>query len=200
LDIQGDKMDTETLQIPEPRADTSDELREQLDALKEPIRFKLWRSLYKPRTMTDVAKQLGLDRKLLYYHLKVLINTGLVEEKESHQVRGCVEKTYKKIEVHLKDKKGNKAVKREIRQLILDSIDEMREESEKSLTRDGIVQSQMINSYIRVKSENLPAVTKVARELAGEYDQRIRELDDEEGDLVYRSTVVQYEIAPADVD
>jgi len=177
---------------------TDNSVTVQLDALKEPTRFKLWRALYKPRTITEVSAKISIDRRALYYHLKILINAGLIEETESHQVRGCVEKVYKKKEVEIKSTKDDPGNRKRIRKLILDTLDDVREEAQVSLEQEGSVDSQLVIDQIKIRSENKEAFSSIIRELTKEYTQRLKELEDESGDVNYRFTLVHYEIIPED--
>jgi len=51
--------------------------QEQLNTLLGPIRLKLYTTLQQARIISEVAEITGVDRKSIYYHLKVMTNIGL---------------------------------------------------------------------------------------------------------------------------
>lgn len=64
----------------------------QVKAALAPIRRRLLELLRQPASATELAKQTGLSRQKLNYHLRVLERAGLVELVETRQRRGCVER------------------------------------------------------------------------------------------------------------
>lgn len=64
----------------------------QVKAALAPIRRRLLELLRQPASATKLAKQTGLTRQKLNYHLRVLERAGLVELVETRQRRGCVER------------------------------------------------------------------------------------------------------------
>ncbi|MFT4294858.1 MAG: winged helix-turn-helix domain-containing protein [Micropruina sp.] len=64
----------------------------QVKAALAPIRRQLLELLCEPASATELARQTGLSRQKLNYHLRVLERAGLVELVETRQRRGCVER------------------------------------------------------------------------------------------------------------
>lgn len=67
---------------------------EQAEALLKPQRVEVLRLLAEPRTCSDVAKQLHQTPQRVYYHVKRLVEAGLVDLVEERKVRGITEGIY----------------------------------------------------------------------------------------------------------
>lgn len=75
---------------------------EQLEAIVDPIRYRMCLMLTKPRTGAQLARALGISRARAHYHLNALKDVGLVtfcgERTSPH---GIVEKYYQAIAEYL---------------------------------------------------------------------------------------------------
>lgn len=49
-------------------------------ALYDPLRYRLFRLLETPRTVAEVAREIGLPANRLYYHVRRLLDCGLVRQ------------------------------------------------------------------------------------------------------------------------
>ena len=49
-------------------------------ALYDPLRYRLFRLLAEPRTVAELAREVGIPANRLYYHVKRLVACGLVRE------------------------------------------------------------------------------------------------------------------------
>lgn len=67
---------------------------EQASALMQPLRIQLLRLMSEPRTCTDLGKQVGQSPQRVYYHVKKLEDSGLVDKTEEQRVRGIMEGYY----------------------------------------------------------------------------------------------------------
>ena len=66
----------------------------QADALLKPKRVQIMRELAEPRTCTEVALRLGQTPQRVYYHVKRLVDVGLVDQVSERKVRGIHEGIY----------------------------------------------------------------------------------------------------------
>ncbi len=67
---------------------------EQAAALLKPGRIAILRRLALPRSCTEVASELGQAPQKVYYHVKQMQQTGLVDQVAQRQVRGITEGIY----------------------------------------------------------------------------------------------------------
>ncbi|NUW35036.1 helix-turn-helix transcriptional regulator [Nonomuraea sp. SMC257] len=67
---------------------------EQAEALLKPQRVEVLRQLAEPRTCSEVAERLGQTPQRVYYHVKRLVEAGLVDLVAERKVRGVNEGIY----------------------------------------------------------------------------------------------------------
>ncbi|QYC44693.1 hypothetical protein Nocox_35670 [Nonomuraea coxensis DSM 45129] len=67
---------------------------EQAEALLKPQRVEVLRQLAEPRTCSEVAVALGQTPQRVYYHVKRLVEAGLVDQVAERKVRGISEGIY----------------------------------------------------------------------------------------------------------
>ncbi|WP_422772238.1 helix-turn-helix domain-containing protein [Plantactinospora sp. WMMC1484] len=67
---------------------------EQAETLLKPQRIEVLRQLAEPHTCTEVAAQLGQTPQRVYYHVKRLVEAGLVDQVSERRVRGISEGIY----------------------------------------------------------------------------------------------------------
>jgi DNA-binding transcriptional ArsR family regulator len=67
---------------------------EQAEALLKPQRIEVLRQLAEPRTCTEVAARLDQTPQRVYYHVKRLVDAGLVAQVSERRVRGITEGIY----------------------------------------------------------------------------------------------------------
>ncbi len=67
---------------------------EQAEALLKPQRVEVLRHLAEPRSCTEVGAQLDQTPQRVYYHVKRLVDAGLVTQVSERRVRGIVEGIY----------------------------------------------------------------------------------------------------------
>jgi DNA-binding transcriptional ArsR family regulator len=67
---------------------------EQAEALLKPQRIEVLRQLAEPRTCTEVGARLGQTPQRVYYHVKRLVDAGLVDLVSERKVRGIQEGIY----------------------------------------------------------------------------------------------------------
>jgi DNA-binding transcriptional ArsR family regulator len=66
----------------------------QAEALLKPQPIEVLRQLAEPRTCTEVALRLGQTPQRVYYHVKRLVDAGLVDQVAERKVRGIHEGIY----------------------------------------------------------------------------------------------------------
>jgi DNA-binding transcriptional ArsR family regulator len=67
---------------------------DQAEALFKPQRIEVLRRLAEPHTCGEVAEQLGQTPQRVYYHVKRLVEAGLVTKVDERKVRGIHEGVY----------------------------------------------------------------------------------------------------------
>jgi DNA-binding transcriptional ArsR family regulator len=67
---------------------------EQAEALLKPARVEILRKLAEPRSCTEVAAELDQTPQRVYYHVKRLVDAGLVHLVSERKVRGIHEGLY----------------------------------------------------------------------------------------------------------
>lgn len=67
---------------------------EQAEALLKPQRIAVLRQLVEPVSCTEVGARLGQSPQRIYYHVKRLVEAGLVEQIAERRVRGIYEGIY----------------------------------------------------------------------------------------------------------
>ncbi|MEU7869948.1 helix-turn-helix domain-containing protein [Dactylosporangium sp. NPDC049140] len=67
---------------------------EQAEALLKPQRIEVLRCLAEPRSCTEVAAELDQTPQRVYYHVKRLVDAGLVSQVAQRRVRGIHEGIY----------------------------------------------------------------------------------------------------------
>lgn len=67
---------------------------EQAEALLKPQRVEVLRHLAEPRSCTEVGTRLDQTPQRVYYHVKRLVDAGLVTQVSERRVRGIVEGIY----------------------------------------------------------------------------------------------------------
>ena len=67
---------------------------DQAEALLKPQPIEVLRQLAEPRTCTEVAVRLGQTPQRVYYHVKRLVDVGLVDQVAERKVRGIHEGIY----------------------------------------------------------------------------------------------------------
>jgi DNA-binding transcriptional ArsR family regulator len=67
----------------------------QAGALLHPLRIEVLKRLAEPRSCPEIAKTLGETPQKIYYHVKILEASGLVDKVEERRVRGIMEGLYR---------------------------------------------------------------------------------------------------------
>nr|CEL20983.1 Transcriptional regulator, ArsR family [Kibdelosporangium sp. MJ126-NF4]CTQ95503.1 Transcriptional regulator, ArsR family [Kibdelosporangium sp. MJ126-NF4] len=93
---------------------------EQAEALLKPQRVEVLRQLAQPKSCTEVGTVLGQSTQRVYYHVKKLVDTGLVTLVSERRVRGIHEGMYQAsaqsywLSPHLVGRVGARAVQDEL--------------------------------------------------------------------------------------
>lgn len=67
---------------------------EQAETLLKPQRIEVLRQLAEPRSCTEVARLLQQSQQRVYYHVRRLVDAGLVMQISERRVRGIMEGVY----------------------------------------------------------------------------------------------------------
>lgn len=67
---------------------------ERAGALLHPLRIDVLKRLAEPRSCPEVARDLDATTQKVYYHVKILERSGLVDRVDERRVRGIVEGVY----------------------------------------------------------------------------------------------------------
>lgn len=78
---------------------------EQLEAIADPIRFRMYFMMKEPKTGAQLARALGISRARAHYHLKILKDAGLVRFCGEGSSHGITEKYYQMIAHYLDSSK-----------------------------------------------------------------------------------------------
>jgi DNA-binding transcriptional ArsR family regulator len=168
---------------------------EQLRALTEPIRLKLFAVLRDPKTVTEAASVMGVDRTSLYYHLRVLLNTGLVEEVEVRRSRNLNESVYKAVDrvVFSRLPGEDPGPEAPYLRLVMNLVQGANDDCQRSLSRGGDLKAAARRIIMRFKPESLATKPKQITEMMHEFVDRLKELNDDEG-VEYSITVTHFEM------
>jgi len=74
---------------------------EQLEAISDPIRYRMCLMLTEPRTGAQLARALGVSRARAHYHLNILKDVGLVLFSHEGMSHGITEKYYQAVAQYL---------------------------------------------------------------------------------------------------
>ncbi len=74
---------------------------EQLEAIADPIRFRMYFMMAEPKTGAQLARALGISRARAHYHLKILKKVGLVRFYGEGSSHGITEKYYQMVAHYL---------------------------------------------------------------------------------------------------
>lgn len=86
---------SETIQQPyQPAPELIIDDLETLKVLADPLRLRILELLGKPRTVKQVAGELGIAATKLYYHVNLLEKQGLIRTVDTRIVSGIIEKHY----------------------------------------------------------------------------------------------------------
>lgn len=74
---------------------------EQLEAIADPIRYRMYFMMTAPRTGAQLARALGISRARAHYHLNILKEVGLVKFCGEGTSHGIIEKYYQQIAAYV---------------------------------------------------------------------------------------------------
>lgn len=171
---------------------------EQLQVLTaHPLRLQLFQELRNPMSATEAAKALGVERTSLYYHLQVLLKTGLIEEVETRKVRHLTESVYKRAIDRIdftRSRFDEPGPFEPYHQVIMGICEGTTEDCRRSLSRGGDLKAAATRVIMRIKSEDRETVPKQISELMREFTAKVKELNEDEGDVEYSITVAHFEM------
>lgn len=66
-------------------------------ALYDPLRYRLFRLLDTPRSVGELAEEIGVPANRLYYHVRRLVECGLVHQVDTRETGRHTEKVYGRV-------------------------------------------------------------------------------------------------------
>jgi len=169
---------------------------EQLQVLANSLRLKIFKELRSPKTVTEVAKALGLDRKPLYYQLGLLLEADLVKKTEQRQVGHILESVYKANDWvnFTRSRSTTPGPYEHYGNMILELSHDTFKDCHDSLQADPTVKAASRRIIMKIKSDDLETVPKQISQLMHEYINKVLELGTEDGDVEYSVTVTHFEM------
>ncbi len=167
--------------------------QEQLEkhrALGDPLRLRLFRQFQKTRTVSEAAEELGIDRTLLYYHVRILLKAGLIEEVETRKAGHVTESVYATKNLILDHKPGSERLTRDAISMMQETVDDFR----KSRSQPGRTKTGTGRHIIKIKSENFLEQQQLIDDLAIEVLERLDAIEDKDGDRSYSFTLLHFEL------
>jgi DNA-binding transcriptional ArsR family regulator len=167
---------------------------ETLKVLSDPLRMQIAELMsHQPRTVKEVAKELGTTPHRLYYHVKLLEDHGLIHVIKTRLVSGIVEKHYQITAKEITVADGLLSVskpegKSEIEALISSILDGTKADFIRSLrvrakgdNQNGEKHcSNATREMARLTREQANTICRQLVELVKEFESYGDELDDEE--------------------
>ncbi len=192
--------DWETLS-PEELNEIIQRQESQIKALSDPIRMKICTALAKPCTVTQIAKKLDTDRNSLYYHLKILLKVGLVEEHQQHRVRNFTETVYKYTDVEfyhgdpvIPDPDGSNLAG--IKHFTYSQLESIRDDFDRLWAESSPPSIEIKRASFKCNSQKMGTVGKLLFMHMDEFLKKIESLNDENGDAEINLAIVAYESPP----
>jgi DNA-binding transcriptional ArsR family regulator len=74
---------------------------EQLEAISDPIRYRMYCMMVEPKTGAQLARALGISRARAHYHLNILKDAGLVVFYREGKSHGITEKYHQVVALNL---------------------------------------------------------------------------------------------------
>ena len=66
-------------------------------ALYDPLRYRIFRLLASPRTVAELAAEIGMPANRLYYHVKRLVDCGIVQQVDARASGRHTERIYGRV-------------------------------------------------------------------------------------------------------
>ncbi len=169
---------------------------EQLKALTDPLRLKIFKTLREPGTVSEVAAVLGMDRTSLYHHLKVLLKTNLVTQINVRHIRNLEESVYQAVDcLDFTHQDCPEPGPREpYTKLIMGITMDTGEDCYRSLSCDSERRAAASRKILKIRKDKLSITPKRISELMREFMEKVKELEDEDGDVEYSVTVSHFEM------
>lgn len=180
---------------------------EVFEILNNPTRFRILARLYEPKSIREVAEEMGVPPTRLYYHVNLLEEAGILRVVETRKVGAMLQKIYQTaaksfrpaLNISRKDHEPHD-VARAAAGIVLDGA---RADVEEALTehfsalREGAEDTDMIGSLGR-------SLSFMTEERANEFKAKLQKLieedfdpDVEEGSIEYSFTYAFFPLAGA---
>ena len=167
-----------------------------MKALANQTRLRLFMFFQEPQTVTKAANKFGVKRTSIYYHLRVLEKAGLMEKTGEHKVRNLTESYYKAVN-------NPHFVQREM-PVLISSMHFYKvihgiaastcEDCLQALPSGEEKKAFGSRFFIRLKSDSLDTIPKQISLMSKEFEKRVKDLSQEDGELTYSVTVVHFEM------
>ncbi len=167
-----------------------------MKALANQTRLRLFGFFQKPQTVTMAGKKFGLKRTSIYYHLKVLEKAGLIEKAGEHKIRNLTE-SYYRVKNETDFVSGGMLGQQpfpQVHKLIQSIAASTCEDCLMALPFGEEKKAFGSRFFINLREDSLDSISKQISMMGKEFEKRIKELGQEDGELRYSVTVVHFEM------
>jgi DNA-binding transcriptional ArsR family regulator len=162
----------------------SSEQLELMKVISSPLRFRIYQTLSKPMSVSELADSFGIERKLLYYHIHVLEKHGLIEVVDTIDLGHLTKSVYQKKPLEFKiESDASPEVKTEACNALVTILMDITNEFREAVTKKGNQGGGVFIKSIMVKSDAFKSVTAEITRLCMELNNRIEEMEDPDGDV-----------------
>ena len=167
-----------------------------MKALANQTRLRLFEFFQEPQTVTMAGKKFGLKRTSIYYHLKVLEKAGLIEKAGEHKVRNLTESYYRArnktdfVPWEMFGEQSSVYIHNLIKAIAASTC----EDCLKALPFGEERKAFGSRFFIRLRKDSLDSISEQISKMSKEFEKRIKELSQEDGELSYSVTIVHFEM------
>ena len=169
----------------------------QLRVLTDPLKVRLLNELQKPKTVSEIADILGLERNSLYYHIRILVRLGMVEEVEVRKVKNLSESVYKAVWEHnfSHDVNPESAPMEDYYQAIDTIMREISRDCHHSTASGKKPVATVARRVLRIKPEKFKETKSRLMEMEKKFMEGVIGLDDDDDEgIEYSVNITQFEM------
>ena len=180
----------------DPEYGAYDKQLKAMKALTNPIRVYLHDFFKEPHTATEAAEKFRLKRTGLYYHIRILEEAGLVKKVNQKKSRNLTESCYQITGKPFFRREGMPGAEptTDFFKTVQYAAASTWEDSIYSLQPGDGKKSYARRFFIRLKRDSFQRIHEGIVEMCQVLERRIRELEQEDGDLIYSLTIINFEM------
>jgi len=166
-------------------------------ALTDPIRLRLFYFFSEPHTVREASEALGVKPNGLYHHLNILKKTGLVEVVEKKKVRNMTQNIYQVTE-HIdldRHKMRDPGPKAPFFEIIKNIAWTTYEDCSRELTTAEGKKAYAARFFVKIRKDDLTHLPKKIAQASREFEEKIKSMGDESGDIRYSVTILEFEMS-----